>query len=123
MAVFSGHDAYGDWTLTIIDAYSGLTGQLDAWTLRIAEATGPPPGCNVPGDCDFDGDVDLDDFVLFATCLSGPATGTAVSCDYADIDGDGHADLRDFGWFQIAITDPTVVIHALSPGHAVPVDP
>ncbi|UCG16201.1 MAG: S8 family serine peptidase [Phycisphaerales bacterium] len=123
LAVFNGHDAYGDWTLTVIDTCTGLTGQLDGWTLRIAEATGPPPGCNVPGDCDFDGDVDLDDFVLFAACLSGPATGTAVSCDYADIDGDGHADLRDFAWFQMAIIDPSVVVHALSPGHAVPVDP
>jgi hypothetical protein len=56
---------------------------------------------NVPGDYDADGDVDLDDFLEFTPCLTGPA-GMSMDPDCAafDFDGDEDIDLADFAAFQ-----------------------
>jgi hypothetical protein len=56
------------------------------------------------GDLDGDGDVDIDDFDLFADCISGPDVGFPPDCDLADLDGDGDVDLSDFAEFQSVFT-------------------
>ncbi len=64
------------------------------------QLTTPPP-C-VDGDLDRDGDVDIDDFALFASCLSGPGVPyPAPYCDCGDFDKDGDVDLADFAMFTL----------------------
>jgi hypothetical protein len=61
------------------------------------------------GDLDGDGIVDLDDYTLFAECVTGPCEGTPCDpppgdddcCVFADVDGDGDVDLVDFAAFII----------------------
>ncbi|MFH1745530.1 MAG: hypothetical protein ABIG44_00650 [Planctomycetota bacterium] len=55
-----------------------------------------------PGDIDGDGDVDIDDFNIFAGCLSGPDVPVESACEPADLDGDEDVDLPDFALFQAA---------------------
>lgn len=50
------------------------------------------------GDYDCNGDVDLDDFVTFASFLSGP--DAEADCSAFDSDGDGDVDLADFAQLQ-----------------------
>jgi len=57
-----------------------------------------------PGDCDQDGDIDLDDFAVFAACLTGPSGEPPPGCDLADLDGDTDVDLADAARFQGAFT-------------------
>ena len=54
------------------------------------------------GDFDGDGDADLDDYMFFASAMTGPVnTVTPGAGDEAcDYDGDGHVDLSDFARFQ-----------------------
>ena len=107
LSAFNGQDAYGDWTLTVIDVESCcVEGSLDAWALRVSEATGPPDGCVYPGDCDTNGTVDLNDSPSFAACLAGPVAGVGANCGCADVDNDNHAGLRDFAWFQAKLGEP-----------------
>ena len=50
------------------------------------------------GDLDADGDVDLDDWALFAPCITGPTPGGIIytdDCRAADVDADGDVDLAD----------------------------
>ncbi len=61
------------------------------------------------GDFDADGDVDLDDYAIFADCMSGPGVHTPpADCaqeqfDQADLEGtDADVDLADFTIFQNA---------------------
>jgi hypothetical protein len=62
--------------------------------------------CFVLGDLDGDRDVDVDDFVLFAGCMDGPAAATPPpTCDpavfiKADLEEDGDVDLQDLAVFQ-----------------------
>jgi len=41
------------------------------------------------GDLDGDGDVDIDDFAVFAACMSGPEVSYQGGCDEADFNGSG----------------------------------
>ena len=66
------------------------------------------------GDATQDGQVDLDDFAIFADCLSGPGASpaptppiTAADCRNAfDLDGDGDVDVPDFSAFQMVFAEP-----------------
>ena len=57
---------------------------------------------------DGDTDLDLDDFILFNDCRSGPAGSPPVECVPADLDTDGDVDLADFQLFANAFTGPFV---------------
>ena len=65
-----------------------------------------------PGDIDADGAVDLEDFALFANCMSGPSASTPPGgCtqeefDAADLDDDEDVDLADFGGFEQTLSGP-----------------
>ena len=59
-----------------------------------------------PGDCNDDGDVDLQDFLAFQTCFTGPGGTLTPGCVCADFDGDDDVDLADFLAFQSAYTGP-----------------
>ena len=53
------------------------------------------------GDSEPDGDVDLDDFVRFSGCLSGPSGEPALPhCTAFRFDDDDDVDLGDFAKFQ-----------------------
>lgn len=65
------------------------------------------------GDFDHDGDVDLDDFVQFELCSTGPTLGTpGVDCDFADFDGDSDVDEGDFDLFQRCFSGANVAAHS-----------
>jgi hypothetical protein len=91
---------------------SGTIGQPDAGDVMTGGAfeltggfwAGRVPGPGIPGDCDGDGDVDLDDYALFAGCLSGPQGGITADCGCFDDDRDLDVDLLDFVAFQLAFT-------------------
>lgn len=51
-------------------------------------------------DFDRDGDVDLIDFLLFDSCVSGPAVQVSPGCESQDFDGDHDVDQADFGVVQ-----------------------
>ena len=59
------------------------------------------PGGPVEGELDCDGDVDLDDFALFADCITGVGGDVSLTeCAPADYDGDNDVDLIDVAVFQ-----------------------
>ncbi len=75
------------------------------------------------GTIDTDCDVDLDDFLLFAECLSGPAASFAGQCPEenflrADCDDDTRADLGDFAVltrnYTGSLTSPPLYVGASS---------
>jgi trimeric autotransporter adhesin len=55
-------------------------------------------------DLDADGDVNLDDWVVFASCLDDPEGPNGPGCACADTDLDGDIDLADYATFQRAFT-------------------
>ncbi len=54
------------------------------------------------GAADLNNDtfVNLDDFVIFKGCASGPSVPYTGECANSDLDGDGDVDMDDFGSFQ-----------------------
>jgi hypothetical protein len=53
------------------------------------------------GDCDLDGDTDLDDFVTFSGCVTGPGGDPpGATCACADLNFDNVVDLRDWAVLQ-----------------------
>ena len=52
-----------------------------------------------PADADGDLDVDLDDYLAFLACMTGPAGGVDPGCTYYDADDDTDVDLLDFTSF------------------------
>ena len=91
---------------------SGTIGQPDASTTAMIgggfKLTGGfwAAALPLPGDCDGDGDVDLQDFLAFQTCYTGPGGTIEPGCGCADFDDDGDVDLTDFLAFQTAYTGP-----------------
>lgn len=68
-------------------------------------SNGIPDECEwILGDLDGDGDVDIDDYALFAGCMTGPEGGIDPGCELADLDVDTDVDLTDFAIFQTAFT-------------------
>jgi hypothetical protein len=54
------------------------------------------------GDLDADSDVDVNDYELFAECVTGPGNGAIIygtGCRASDIDADGDVDIADFAAF------------------------
>jgi hypothetical protein len=59
---------------------------------------GNPPA---PGDFDGDGDVDMDDYISWDNCATGPViTQLAEGCAVFDFDQDSDIDLLDFQSFS-----------------------
>lgn len=87
-------DCNGNGVLDSADIYSG--GFADC------NGDGVPDSCDQFGDVDSDGDVDLDDYVGFVNCETGPTGGPlAPPCDTVDADCDHDIDLLDFRVFQL----------------------
>jgi hypothetical protein len=66
------------------------------------------------GDLDDDGNVDLNDFALFADCLTGPTIPAGPECNPADFDRDADLDLADFSAFQRAFSGRAGILYAPS---------
>jgi len=60
----------------------------------------------LPGDFDSDSDADYDDYLIFASCFTGPGGTVNGVCAYADSDGDGDVDCLDWSQFQLDWTEP-----------------
>lgn len=82
-------------------------GTADGWKIHCtgSQAVDPRPQLVlvVPSkraDLDLDGDVDLDDFLLFEECGSGPSVPYADGCEIADFDSDQDVDQNDFATYQ-----------------------
>jgi len=60
--------------------------------------------CTTPGDLDSDGDVDLDDYVRFSECLTGPGVPIQEGCCAADLNGCYEVTLMGMGCFSCAIS-------------------
>ncbi|MCP4248874.1 MAG: hypothetical protein GY778_17665 [bacterium] len=59
------------------------------------------------GDDDCDGDADVDDFVAWPACMTGPDNGPyAAGCEVFDFDADDDVDVRDFAGFQGGVLPP-----------------
>jgi len=59
------------------------------------------------GDFDDDGDVDLDDYLNWPDCMTGPGGPVDVEgCEVFDFDTDDDVDLDDFAAFQVAFDSP-----------------
>jgi hypothetical protein len=64
----------------------------------------------VKGDVNNDGDVDLDDYLQFGLCITGPdmesvgAEADACLLEFSSDDAD--VDLADFAAFQVLFTGP-----------------
>ena len=56
LSVFNGMNAYGDWTLTVIDGFAGNDGILNSWSLQIT--------LDSPNDIEDENDLTPNDFVL-----------------------------------------------------------
>ena len=54
----------------------------------------------VRGDWDDNGTVDLEDFVHWPECMTGPGRGVPPDCEPFDFDAEGDVDLADFTRFQ-----------------------
>ncbi|MCH7687152.1 MAG: proprotein convertase P-domain-containing protein [Planctomycetes bacterium] len=114
LAGFAGENAFGVWTLKIVDDQAGDAGLLNRWALVFpavstdCDGNGVLDTCQLeadsndqigpcrPGDLDFDGDVDLADLVRFQACFGTAEPGTVASCTAADLDADGDVDLGDY---------------------------
>ena len=54
-----------------------------------------------PGDCNWDLVVDLNDYLTFESCMTGPTGGGLDPwCECVDLDTDNNVDLVDFAIFQ-----------------------
>ena len=84
----------GIYTVKVVDA-NGCEGT-GAITITVLQ-----PG---PADFDEDCDVDLDDYVIFANCLTGAGGGVPFDCEQPDLDEDLDVDLNDFAALQEAFT-------------------
>jgi hypothetical protein len=59
------------------------------------------------GDFDDDGDVDMDDYLQFDLCFTGPDGGPLIpECIAGDFDVDGDIDCDDWQQFVLAWTEP-----------------
>lgn len=56
------------------------------------------------GELDCDGDIDLDDYLEFAPCLTGPGVIVSLTCEHVDYDRDGDVDLADYRNFSRLFT-------------------
>jgi hypothetical protein len=83
--------ATGD--LTIGPDSGGVAGGMPPGTvyLYVFDLAIPPDG-----DIDDDGDADLEDYALFALCLSGYEPPDPTVCGAADLDADGQTTLADY---------------------------
>lgn len=102
------------WLVDVTFDFAGLVD--DVHYVRMDRgASGPKTGTffdsfaslnPLPGDCDSDGDVDLQDFLAFQACFTGPGGPVDPGCECVDFDGDDDVDLLDFFAFQTAFTGP-----------------
>ncbi|MCB9866668.1 MAG: hypothetical protein H6816_08560 [Phycisphaerales bacterium] len=58
------------------------------------------------GDADGDGDIDLDDFLAFPPCMSGPDAPASAACAVFDFEPDGDVDLADYAVYADLLATP-----------------
>lgn len=87
----------------VFEQYTKLTSGWDYYQL-LTTTTADLVIC---GDSNGDEDVDLQDFLAFQTCFTGPGGVLDYGCEFADLDADNDVDLQDFLGFQVAYTGPS----------------
>ena len=81
-------------------------GDVDLDDYVIFEGCITGPMDSLAADYDHDGDVDLDDFTAWEQCLAGPGAAPGAGCEDMDLDADSDVDLDDFAVFQRSFTGP-----------------
>ena len=103
---FACHD-FVEWQVNGFPYTSDLTLTFFLTSSATAYAVYAPFVCPAMDDLDGDGDVDLQDFLAFQTCYTGPGGILQQGCECADADGDCDVDLQDFLAFQTNYTGPS----------------
>jgi len=95
---------FGDFSFTRVLSAEPL-GEVITGALGWLEI--PVVPCGTHGDFDVDCAVTMADFMMFASCITGPDSGgLELGCEAADLDNDGDSDLRDIAMFQSAFVVP-----------------
>lgn len=95
--LFFPEAGYGGEGAHVFDALTG-----ERLTTEIIATTGTPSDLAllIDFDCDADARLDVDDFLIFAQCMTGPANGLELGCLCCDRDSSESVDLKDLEAFQ-----------------------
>ncbi|MCH7720510.1 MAG: hypothetical protein IH988_05900 [Planctomycetes bacterium] len=99
------HGALGSESLDsgVFDKWQALSPAFKSLLIAFLDSLG-----RIEFDADGDNDVQLDDFVAFAACFTGPGDFYTPDdpCAISDIDQDGDVDLTDYSSFLLAYFGP-----------------
>ena len=79
LSVFNGMNAYGDWTLNVVDGFAANDGVLNSWSLQIT--------LDSPNDIEEEDNLTPDDFVLYQN-YPNPFNPSTVINFYLPVSGD-----------------------------------
>ncbi len=91
--VFNGMNAYGDWTLTVIDGFAGNDGMLNSWSLLIT--------LDSPNDIEDEYDLSPNDFILHQN-YPNPFNPSTIISFHLPVNGDVTLKIYDILGREVA---------------------